>query len=284
MIIWLASYPKSGNTWVRSFLSALLYDDNGEANLSILKNIKQFPTRDQFNNIVKDFQSINEVSKKWCIAQNNINLDGKIKFFKTHHVNCNFDNNQFTNLNNTIGVIHIVRDPRNVITSIKNHFSSKNIYEAKDFLLNENNCIGLIKEKNKKIKGNKIITLISSWKTNYTSWKDVSNNYLLIKYENLISNPILEFNKITKYVEKICNLNFKRNKIEKAIQTSSFSNLQKQEEHGLFSENAEIINEDKKIKFFHLGPNNNWKKLLDRNISKEIEKKYSKEMIELGYL
>ena len=121
MFIWLASYPKSGNTWVRTFLSALLYSDNGEANLSIINNIKQFPVRDQFYNFVKDFQSIDEVSKNWSIAQNNINLDKKIKFFKTHHVNCKFANNQFTNLNNTIGVIHIVRDPRNVLTSLINH-------------------------------------------------------------------------------------------------------------------------------------------------------------------
>ena len=42
MIIWLASYPKSGNTWVRSFLSSLLYDENNEANFSSILNIKQY--------------------------------------------------------------------------------------------------------------------------------------------------------------------------------------------------------------------------------------------------
>ena len=38
MIIWLASYPKSGNTWVRSFLNSLLFNKNNEANLSEIKN------------------------------------------------------------------------------------------------------------------------------------------------------------------------------------------------------------------------------------------------------
>ena len=41
MIIWLASYPKSGNTWIRSFISALLCTDEGQNDFSNLKNIRQ---------------------------------------------------------------------------------------------------------------------------------------------------------------------------------------------------------------------------------------------------
>ena len=29
MIIWIASYPNSGNTWVRSIISSLIYSDDG---------------------------------------------------------------------------------------------------------------------------------------------------------------------------------------------------------------------------------------------------------------
>ena len=45
MIIWLASYPKSGNTWVRSIISALLYTDDGNFNFNLINNIRQFPTK-----------------------------------------------------------------------------------------------------------------------------------------------------------------------------------------------------------------------------------------------
>ncbi len=55
MIIWLASYPKSGNTWVRSFLTSLLYTDDGKNDFSNLDKIKQFPGRYQFENFVNDF-------------------------------------------------------------------------------------------------------------------------------------------------------------------------------------------------------------------------------------
>ena len=43
MIIWLTSYPKSGNTWVRIFLSSLLYSKDSEIDLEVLKNIRTFP-------------------------------------------------------------------------------------------------------------------------------------------------------------------------------------------------------------------------------------------------
>ena len=40
----------------------------------------------------------------------------------------------------------------------------------------------------------------------------------------------------------------------------------------------------KKKKFFNLGPENNWKNILDKKIKDEIENKLSAEMKELGYL
>ena len=43
MIIWLSSYPKSGNTMVRSLLSAYLFTDDGNFNFQALKNISLFP-------------------------------------------------------------------------------------------------------------------------------------------------------------------------------------------------------------------------------------------------
>ena len=40
MIIWLASYPKSGNTWVRAFISSLLYSENGMNDFTQLSKIR----------------------------------------------------------------------------------------------------------------------------------------------------------------------------------------------------------------------------------------------------
>jgi hypothetical protein len=42
MIIWLASYPKSGNTWIRSIIASLMYSNDGMFNFDLLKNVNNF--------------------------------------------------------------------------------------------------------------------------------------------------------------------------------------------------------------------------------------------------
>ncbi len=137
MIIWLASYPKSGNTWVRSFITSLLYNENNEANLKDLIHIQQYPLRSHFTNLVSDIDNLGELSSNWILSQKIINQDNKIKFFKTHHAFCKFNNSFFTNGEVSLGTVHIVRDPRNVISSILYHFSKKNYEEAREFLFDE---------------------------------------------------------------------------------------------------------------------------------------------------
>ena len=283
MIFWIASYPKSGNTWIRSFISAILNTEDGNFDFENLKNIPQYPIREQFEGILKDFSDINNIKKKWITTQTKLNLDNKIKFLKTHHVNCKIENFEFTDDNNSLGVIYIVRDPRNVACSVKNHFSLENYDEVKKFLFREHNWLGIITDKKIKPLDNKIPTLISSWKTNYLSWKNKTKNYLLIKYENLLENPYLEFRKISKYLENHLNVKFDEKKIKKAIETCSFRNLQQLETDGKFKEQT-VDKQNKSVKFFHLGPENDWKKILDKNISIEIENKFKAEMEELGYL
>ncbi len=283
MIIWLASYPKSGNTWVRSFLSSLMYKKDGTADLNSMP-ISQYPLRVHFKGLVNEFDNINLLSKKWISSQDFLNLDNKIKFYKTHHVMCNFGKNSFTNYQNTFGVIYIVRDPRNVITSILNYYSKKNYEEAKEFLFDEGKIIGVdLSKKNEYENDNNIITLISSWKNHYNSWKNFKKNFLLIKYENLINDERNEFLKIRNYLEEKLNLKFSDNKFDTAINSNSFSKLKKIEETEGFSENVKIKTKPE-VNFFNLGPKNDYKNLLDEKISKEIENIFHSEMKELGYI
>ena len=85
MIIWLASYPKSGNTWVRSIISSLIYSKDGNFDFEKLRFIEQFPEKKFFKDLIQNFNDINEISKNWIPAQEKINLDDSIKLFKTHH-------------------------------------------------------------------------------------------------------------------------------------------------------------------------------------------------------
>ena len=63
MIIWIASYPKSGNTWVRSLLSTFLYSDSGIFSFDLLSKIHQFPNKEYFKFFLKDFTNIKKVRR-----------------------------------------------------------------------------------------------------------------------------------------------------------------------------------------------------------------------------
>ena len=272
MIIWLASYPKSGNTWVRVFLNSLFYTENNEVDINNL-SIGQFPNRKHFEDISKNIDDINEFSKNCINAQLRLNLSNEIKFLKTHHAYWQNGKYKFTDIQTSLGVIYIVRDPRNVITSLKNHFKFDNYDDALEFLLDDRKVIGI---KNSK-KEMDLPHIISSWKNHFNSWKKMNKNYLLIKYENLITSPEVELQKILNYLEKLLNIKFDKLKILDAIEKSSFANLKKKEQdHGFI--------EAPTSSFFNLGPKNDWRKLLSEKISEKIEKEFKAEMMELNYL
>ncbi len=283
MIIWLASYPKSGNTWVRLFLESLLFN---QQNLDI-NNLKitQFPQKyhfsgliDESHNLFNSLEGLKEISKNCINAQNKVNLDNKIKFLKTHSACWKAYNTQFTNEENTLGVIHIVRDPRNIITSILNHFSKESYSDALEFMNNSAQQIW-----DESLKDEKILTIISSWANHYNSWKKFKKNNLLIYYEKMLNDPITEFNKISDFLNKIGNFNFEKNKILNAIEKCNFNNLQNIENEQGFKE-APLDKNGLRKKFFHLGPKNDWKKILDNKTILKVEKIFESEMKELKYI
>ena len=80
MIIWLASYPKSGNTWVKIFLNSILFSKD---QIDINKNnIRLFPLRSDFNTLNVNIDNIKEFADNCLNAQNLINIDNKIKIFQ----------------------------------------------------------------------------------------------------------------------------------------------------------------------------------------------------------
>ena len=292
MIIWLASYPKSGNTWVRIFLSYIIDSQKGvEINDEILKKIRNYPLlnydfskelKEKFtekitNNVGNNIKEL--FYKNWIISQQRLNLNNKINILKTHNMLCKIGEHKFTDLENTISAIHIVRDPRNVITSVKNHYSKKNYEEAKKFLLDDYRWIGTDND----IKQD-IPTFIGSWKTHFLSWKRFPKNYLLIKYEDLLTAPKKTFGKIVEHLKQFIELDVGPKEIDEAIKVVSFENLKKLEQKKIFKEGVKDKNTGQLKKFFYLGPKNNWKQILDENTSDEISIIFKNEMKELGYL
>ena len=283
MIIWLASYPKSGNTYVRAFLSAYYFSEDGKFDFSQISKIDQFPHEKFFK---KKVNSINEASQQWIPIQREINQNKKIKFFKTHSFLGNYQGNHFTSQETTLGAIYIVRDPRNVLTSLKNHYSFDD-YQA----------LKMITDKTRSLMSNNgshaSLTYISSWAENYLSWfKNNQFRKLFIKYEDLITNKYETFRDIIVFSNTLMNRveGVNKTKLQKAIETTNFDILKKKEvsetfegEENSFKNWRKFHSENKNL-FFNLGPENNWKKILNRNISDKIEVNFEKEMKHLGYL
>ena len=279
MIIWLASYPKSGNTWLRSIISSLIYSDNGNFNFKLLDKIPLFPMRSHLEIFTKDFNNFEEVQKYWLLAQEKINLNRKINFFKTHQLNCSINNFEFIDKNNTAGAIYIVRDPRNLVTSIANHYD-KSLEESKKFLFTPR-LIGT------ESADNNVINLIGSWNEHYNFWAKnilLKDNILLIKYEDLIINTEKQIEKIINFLKKYISVSIDKDKIKKIIETTSFKKLQKMENYENFKEGVYDNVKSKKVKFFFKGPENNWQETLNDSLVKEIENQFYSEMRELGYL
>tara|TARA_B100000401_G_C52763502_1_gene699479 strand:- start:170 stop:1006 length:837 start_codon:yes stop_codon:yes gene_type:complete len=278
MIIWIASYPKSGNTWLRSIITSLLYTTDGIFDFKLIKKIKQFPTRNQFQEFTKNFNDINEISKFWLLAQDKINLTEEIKFFKTHNLNCAVNKNSFTNKSHTLGTIYVVRDPRNLVNSIKNHYNKSNDEEAKNFLISKKILSRVPKDNEADI-----ATLLGSWSDHYNFWTKRNSNLLLIKYEDLILDTKKELERIIIYLKKFMTVEINPEKIKNILNTTSFDHLKDLENKGLFNENV-YDSKKNKIRFFNKGPSNDWTKVLDKKIQDDIEKIFYKEMKELGYI
>jgi hypothetical protein len=292
MIIWLASYPKSGNTWVRNIVNQIVYNDfkDKENVFDNLSRIREYPAKKDIENLPKippngkhtesqKKEVIDHTVKNWKLSQEKINKDKNMNLFKTHNMLCkiNLDNQSypFTDKANSAGVIHIVRDPRNVLTSFKNHYSHDTQEETTDMMLNEFSWIGF--------KNHDIPQLISSWKNHYNSWKKFPENNLLIKYENLIKDPKKEIFRLIEYLSKFFRLNVSMKEVDKIIDNTTFENFSEQESKGKFNENVRSdLGEEKK--FFYLGPKNNWKKHLTKETIIKITSAFEKEMKELKYL
>ena len=287
MIIWLASYPKSGNTWLRFFIISLLMGSKKtDLNLNHLKAIMNYPHSTHFKDLVSNLFNLDEISKNWIASQKKINSDNRLRFFKTHNMLGKHKGYPFTDGQNTLGTIYIVRDPRNVITSVKNHYSLSNYDEAQKFIFKDDQILALSdRQKALYLKSKKfpLTQYVGSWKTHYLSWKNMKKNYILVRYEDLYENSKSQFTKIADFIGGLLKVKFTEAQIENAINLSSFERLENMEKENGFTEST-IDKDGNRNKFFFLGPKNDWRKILDKSISSEIEKKFENEMKELKYI
>lgn len=280
MIIWLASYPKSGNTWLRSLLASYYFSKDGSFDFKLLDNIDQFPSTQFFRDKKDTFSAPEDTSNLWLSEQEKITQDNKIRFLKTHNALCKINSNSFTNEKNTLAGIYIIRDPRNIVTSLANHYQV-DVNKAFDFMKDEKKA--LIEKVNERYLG---FVPILSWVLHQESWiKCTKFPILTIRYEDLQLETFQTFIKVIKFINKLSNLEnlINETKAKKSIISCEFEKLKKLENKNGFSEAMVDKKTKKKISFFNLGRKNDYKRLLQTNLIDEMSSLYNQQIKKFNY-
>ena len=279
-IIWISSYPKSGNTFLRILLSTYFFSFDGIFNQKFLDKIKEYP-RDFFelaleNSIEKELVSWDEKYRK--ISSNNYDYI----FLKTHLANVKINNSsRLIKDNFTKCILYIYRDPRNIVTSLSEFFNIK-IEQAIDYITKKNN---IIFSDHKNLKLSKGFTPILDWESNFLSYEIDAKNIptIFIKYENLVNNTQSEFVKILKFLKKFINFEINLEKIARILESTKFNNLINIEKNEGFREKTKMGVKMEKTQFFSKGISRNYRELLNFDEQRLITKAFKVTMERLEY-
>ena len=276
-IIWISSYPKSGNTWVRYFLSNYFYNkEKKNLNFDILSKIDKFPPQYYLKQLAQKDElkkNVYDISKYWSSTQEKITkTKDSFLFIKNHNALVSVEGRNLTEEKFSLAFIHIVRDPRDVAVSYSNF--DKTI--TKDKIIERMTSKNLYCHVSKKNPYD--IEVLGSWKLNYISWKNGVSEVprILIKYEDLLSKTYETKLKIIKFLSKIIGSSVDERQIKFSIQQSDFKRLKALESKSNFKESS--------TKFFNSGKIGQWKKELSLEHIKAIEVFCKDEMRELNYL
>ena len=141
-------------------------------------------------------------------------------------------------------------------------------------------------DRNFKKEGYSSFQFISSWEINYKSWMTQKQVPLkIVRYEDLLKETYTVSKDIIKFINKTINIdkNIDKNKLKNSVQSTSFNKLQSIEKKKGFSEAVTSKETNNKIPFFFLGPENDWKKILNDDLKMKLNNVFEKNLKELLY-
>jgi len=271
--IFLASYPKSGNTWLRAIITSALIKEK-KFSLDDLKKILLLSSKKNFKNFKNiKYSNDKDVDFDW-MSENIINCQKYLNktnqdfnIYKTHSVR----HRKFTNETVNMGFIYIVRDPRDIVISLS-HFAGGSLDRSIDEMLYSKKLM---------TRSNGAKELLSTWNLHTKSWLEYINvSRLFINYEDLINKTEENIIQIFNFLNKIIYNKFIPTKIDikKIVQETSINNLKKEERLFGFNEAS------KYSRFFRSGRTEQWKDILSLGQIKLIEKELYPMMKQFNYL
>lgn len=274
-IVWLASYPKSGNTWLRVFLSNLFSDTAHEIHINQLGLSSISSNRsiiDSYLGIHSSELTAKEIDNLRPQVYEELSKDTEgIAYVKTHEAwTLNSKGNPIFSKEFTKGVIYIIRNPLDIAISFSFH-NNEPIDQTISLLNNEVSTICEAKDR-LSIQTRQVL---GSWSTHVSSWIEHSELPLhVVRFEDMVDHPLRTFKGVIDFL----HLEYGDSEIMSAVKKSSFETLKAMEARDGFKERG-IYSEA----FFRKGTPNQWKSELSSNQINEIVKHHIKVMTNFGY-
>jgi len=272
-IVWLASYPKSGNTWFRIFLRNLL----GEQDEPTLDGIgfglaSARETFDDLAGISSSDMTHDEIdSFRPRVYEQIVSAAGKFPvFMKTHDAYTRLANGEpMLSAEATAGAIYLVRNPLDVAVSYAYHSGHENFDRTIAEMSQEHAC-----HKQDRLQ-NQLRQQMFGWSGHVQHWMESDVPVHVMRYEDMKSDPQETFCQAVKFA----GLNYSPTEVASALDASRFDRLQTLEaEHG-FREKAPRCRS-----FFRKGECDSWKESLNDEQVARIIHDHGETMRQFGYL
>lgn len=271
-IVWLASYPKSGNTWTRIFLAN--YFTGGDAPLSI-NDADRFGFGDSavavYRKVAGD--TFDPHDKRRMLALRGRALGAiagngaTLNFVKTHNADCPVFGVHLIPDALTRAAVCILRNPLDVAVSFARHFGVS--HQAAVAALGRSDNVTLSTDK-------QVTQYLASWSDHVASWAAERRfPVLVVRYEDLLANPEARFAAILRHT----GVPVDDARLKRAVRFSSFEEVSKQEQQEGFKETSELSE-----RFFLSGKAGGWKTALAPELAAQIRKDHRKMMKTFGYL
>lgn len=273
-IVWLASYPKSGNTWFRMFLanylanveSPLLFSDITDA--SIASSAVDFEEEIGLNpfELTPDEVDLYRPELYRILSDNN---PSDIQYKKVHdaYIRNEKDAPLFP-AEVSRSAVYFVRNPLDVCVSYANH-SASNVLKTVNLILNKEASLA-------GQKSGQLRQILLSWQGHYFSWsKQQQIPVCIVRYEDMKRTPMEAFGGIIRFL----GLEYNEERLYRAIINSDFKLLQQMEKEGGFKEKTQ-----KCESFFWKGTIGNYKNYLSEEQIQSIINANFEAMLELGYI
>lgn len=271
-ITWLASYPKSGNTWLRAIVDRIVrpecpFDVNalGETAPAFSGLTERFIAD---HGIEVPLSAPGEVRRYWAATQRAICSTSEREIFvKAHNVAAKFDCGYFPDPDLTKSAIYIVRDPRDVAISFAYHYRySLGLAVA-----------ALCSSSTFNFKPQQIgrTELLMSWGQHVAGWTSVKRFPLLVlRYEDLLANAEAGVRRIAGFLGKQVS----DEQVKDVVAATSFEQLRRQEAKRGFTEAVRAG------RFFRVGKAQQWCEIRDQSVFRPFFDSFTRVMRRYGYL